>query len=279
MNHKKIKHTSPTDNNSGNQFRFQLQKRKPMWKEMSLFVLSVLCFWGGSHIALNYSAYSQIAEFKIDAIQNKGIAEVKAENSFTPQVEKLKEVTLVQQNTRKPLFASTALKPKNEAKRVFRDMDIYPSDNRLYIPSLDKNVPLITVPHHKNWNQLETNIQKGLQDGVVVHPVSRPPEKEGNLFITGHSSYYTWDNGRFKDVFALLHEMNTNEIVEVYWNGKKYTYLIKAKKVVPPTATQVLKQPDDVKIITLMTCTPIGTNKNRLILIGEQIENTIDNEI
>lgn len=112
---------------------------------------------------------------------------------------------------------------------------------------------------------------------MVVHPVSREPNKPGNFFLTGHSSYYAWDNGRYKDVFALLHEMETGEKVELYWEGKKYTYLIKAKKVVPPTATQILKQPTDAKILTMMTCTPIGTNKNRLILMGEQIENDIEN--
>ena len=57
--------------------------------------------------------------------------------------------------------------------------------------------------------------------------------------------------------------------MNVYWKGKKYTYKIKEQKVVPPTATEVLHQPSDKSIITLMTCTPVGTNKNRLILVGE----------
>lgn len=256
-------------------FQIKLQKKRPLWKDLLLFGVSVSCFWGSAHVALNYSAYSQIIEHKWDKITSSLFEEQSAlaatekfreKHIETPELKKIEA-------PRTPLFRNAKLKPKNQAKEVFENMPVYPSDNRLYIPSLKKNVPLITVPHHKNWNQLEKNIQGGLQNGVVVHPVSRQPFKDGNFFLTGHSSYYAWDKGRYKDVFALLHEMETNEIVELFWEGKKYTYLMKAKKVVPPTATQILKQPNDVKILTMMTCTPIGTNKNRLIMIGEQIPN------
>lgn len=262
-------------------FKFQLKKKRPLWKDLLLLCVSVGSFWGSAHIALNYSAYSQIATHRWETFTtnlfegNSASAAPKAAIQNTPfetrirTVDPLMKIDVPREN----LFQNAQLKPKNQVKEVFENMPIYPSDNRLYIPSLNKNVPLITVPHNKNWNQLENNIQSGLRDGVVVHPVSREPFKNGNFFITGHSSYYAWDDGRFKDVFALLHEMNTNEIVELFWEGKKYTYLIKAKQVVPPTATQILRQPSDAKLITLMTCTPIGTNKDRLVLIGEQIEN------
>jgi len=117
--------------------------------------------------------------------------------------------------------------------------------------------------------KVTNNIQSGLQNGVVVHPISHSPGNFGNFFLTGHSSYYAWDKGRFKDVFALLHEVKVGDQIEVYWEGKKYVYKIKAEEVVPPTAVEVLNQPKDKFLITLMTCTPVGTNKNRLILTGE----------
>ncbi|NJP03742.1 class E sortase [Candidatus Gracilibacteria bacterium] len=98
------------------------------------------------------------------------------------------------------------------------------------------------------------------------------PGQPGNFFLTGHSSYYAWDNGRYKDVFALLHELKAGDIVDVYWEGKKYEYKLRESKVIPPTETSVLKQPTDRSIITLMTCTPVGTNKNRLIWIGDLVE-------
>ncbi len=151
-------------------------------------------------------------------------------------------------------------------------MPVYPSDNRIYLPRINKNVPLVGVPGHKDFGKLEEAIQDGLRNGVVVHPVSRDPGNIGNFFATGHSSYYNWDNGRFKDVFALLHEVEEGDKVYVYWEGKEYVYQMNAKKVVPPTQVDVLNHPDDKSILTLMTCTPVGTNKNRLILQGDLIE-------
>lgn len=244
-----------------------LEKKRPLWKDLLMFFLTVSGVWSGTHLAMNYAAYAQITEFRYKDFQTSVISDLEKLNE---KKIKRKEVVKLEKVERETFtFKKKNLKPKHEAKKVFAKMNIYPSDNRIYIPRIAKNVPLITVPNHKNWKQLEKNIQNGLQNGVVVHPISRSPGNFGNLFLTGHSSYYTWDKGRYKDVFALLHEVNVGDIVEVYWKGKKYEYKIRETKVVPPTDVSVLNQPKDKSIITLMTCTPVGTNKNRLILVGD----------
>jgi len=243
-----------------------LKRRRPLWLDAMLFIGVVFMVWGGTHIFMNRSAFSQIAQFKYETIkaslfdlESAGAAEIQAVQPT--KLEKVKRNTV--------RLKAKDLKPKNQARKVFAKMPIYPSDNRLYIPRINKNVPLVDVPSHQNWNQLENFIQKGLQQGVVVHPVSHAPGNYGNFFVTGHSSYYDWDPGRFKDVFALLHEVKVGDVIEVYWEGKKYEYKIKESRIVPPTAVEVLNQPKKQSILTLMTCTPVGTNKNRLILVGE----------
>ncbi len=248
------------------QFAFgKLKRRRPLWVDMMIFVGIVFMVWGATHIFMNRSAFSQIAEFKYETLKASLFTEEAAAiEAVQPKLEKLQPV-----KRNRVSLTTKNLKPKNQAKEVFSRMAIYPSDNRLYIPRIKKNVPLISVPGHQNWNQLEQFIQAGLQDGVVVHPVSHAPGNYGNFFLTGHSSYYDWDPGRFKDVFALLHEVEVGDTVEVYWEGKKYEYLIRLSEIVPPTAVEVLNQPKDRSIMTLMTCTPVGTNKNRLILTAE----------
>lgn len=248
-----------------------LEKRRPLWKDILYFLGFTFCIYGVVHVALNSDAYGQIAEFKFQELK-ASVLEVSSDITiFEPEETAIVEEKLekVEKKAAPKTFRQKNLKPRNQAAQVFKDMKIYPSDNRLYIPRINKNVPLITVPKHQNWNQLEKNIQSGLQNGVVVHPVSHAPGNFGNFFLTGHSSYYAWDEGRFKDVFALLHEVKVGDLVEVYWEGKKYVYKIKAEEVVSPTAVEVLNQPKDKFLITLMTCTPVGTNKNRLILTGE----------
>ena len=254
-------------------FEFQrLQKRRPLWQDMAYF-LGFACFvYGAVHVALNHGAYSDIAQYKWGQLQ-ASVLEVSDKLLTQAPVEEVivveEKLERVAAKPRTRAFRDKDLKPRNQAAQVFKDMKVYPSDNRLYIPRINKNVPLVSVPNHQNWNQLEQNIQTGLQEGVVVHPVSHSPGNFGNFFVTGHSSYYAWDKGRFKDVFALLHEVKVGDLVEVYWEGKKYVYKMKAEEVVPPTAVEVLNQPKDKFLITLMTCTPVGTNKNRLILTGE----------
>lgn len=245
----------------------KLKKRLSLVQELGLFCMAGLGMWGVSHVALNQSAFTQIAAFRIESMK-ASLLESQASLSAN-------EKNLTEANALEPVREiknAEPIKPNNYAAKVFEKMALMPSDNRVVIERIGKDIPLISVPNHQNWNQLEEFIQKGLQDGAVVHPISHEPGVFGNFFVTGHSSYYQWDKGRYKDVFALLHEVKDNDIIKVYWEGREYRYRLYEKRVVPPTETSVLNQPNDRSLITLMTCTPVGTNKNRLILVGELIE-------
>ena len=214
---------------------------------------------------MNFSAFAEIAQFKYEVLKTSITEGLKTdpEAAIASVPQKVKK--------RRIPFRNPKIVPRNHAKKMFASLFVYPSDNRIVLPRIGKNVPLVIVPNHKNWNQLEENIQEGLRGGVVVHPVSTAPGNFGNFFVTGHSSYYPWDPGRYKDVFALLEEVKIGDIVKVYWEGKEYKYRINVRKIVPPTAVDILNQPSDRSIITLMTCVPVGTNKNRLVLVGDLI--------
>ncbi|MBI5732115.1 MAG: sortase [Candidatus Magasanikbacteria bacterium] len=123
----------------------------------------------------------------------------------------------------------------------------------------------------ENWSQLEKQIQSGLQNGVVHYPGTAKPGEYGNLFMTGHSSYYPWDPGKFKDVFATLNKLEVGDRYYVYYGQIKYTYEVFEKKEVQPGNVDVLKQPVDQKISTLMTCTPVGTALRRLIITAQEV--------
>jgi sortase A len=123
----------------------------------------------------------------------------------------------------------------------------------------------------ENWSELEKQIQSGLQQGVVHYPGTAEPGQVGNVFITGHSSYYPWDPGQFKDVFAVLGQLEIGDEYYVYFNQRKYTYRIREKYEVQPDNVNVLQQPHDRKVSTLMTCTPVGTTLRRLIIRADDI--------
>ncbi len=151
-----------------------------------------------------------------------------------------------------------------------------PPENRIIVPKLNLNVPLVTPPTdallRQDWTQVENDIQAALQKGVVHYPGTAKPGQAGNFFVTGHSSYYPWAPGDYKTVFARLSELSIGDEYWVYYGGDKHRYIIRAKKEVSPTDTTVLDQPADQRISTLMTCTPVGTSLRRLIVQAEEVD-------
>ena len=216
-------------------------------------------------VGFNFSSLSQIAQKHLSP------------NTFAEQ-QKLMSGLTENEKTNKILFSSTLPVAGSESTKVVNiplmDLEVMPPDNRIIIPKIGKNIPIIRLNEKsiqaEDWNQLEKEIQKALQDGVVHYPGTADPGQLGNVFITGHSSYYPWDPGRYKDVFALLHDLNVGDEYTIFYNGKKYNYKIFERKIISPKDVSVLEQPTDKKISTLMTCTPIGTALNRLILTAKQ---------
>ena len=123
----------------------------------------------------------------------------------------------------------------------------------------------------RDWQALEDEMQDALRSGVVHYPGTSVPGEPGNVAVTGHSSYFPWDPGRFKDVFALLHDVVEGDKILVYWDQKKYIYQVSEIDIVLPEDIEVLKQTPNDKL-TLITCTPVGTNLKRLIIYAEPVE-------
>lgn len=65
---------------------------------------------------------------------------------------------------------------------------------------------------------------------------------------------------------------NGDEVI-VYYNQKKFVYRITDRAIVKPGNVDVLNSRDpNKKEISLMTCWPIGTTLERIILFGELVE-------
>lgn len=154
------------------------------------------------------------------------------------------------------------------------NISVAPPDDRIIIPRINKNVPIVAVSTenliNRDWAALEADIQNALRDGVVHYPGTAEAGDSGNVVITGHSSYFPWDPGRFKDVFALLHEIVIGDEVIVYRDQKPYRYRVYDTRVVNPDQVEVLTQAGEDRL-TLITCTPVGTNLRRLIVLAEPI--------
>lgn len=150
--------------------------------------------------------------------------------------------------------------------------DIVPYDNRIIIPKIGKNIPLVDVRLDSGFDldHVENIFMEELQKWVVRYPGTSLPWQTGNAFIFWHSSNYPWMKGQYNDVFALLDKLSPGDEIIVYYWQKKFTYTMKEKTVVKPGNVKALQSRDpNKKELSLMTCWPIGTNINRLIVFAE----------
>ena len=159
-------------------------------------------------------------------------------------------------------------------KNIALNIDITPYENRIVIPKIGKNIPLVDVENRtvKNVKELENVFMKELVNWIVRYPGSAKPGQEWNSFIFWHSSNFPWLEGKYNDVFALLDNVVFGDEIIAYYDQKKYVYKVTQKKVIRPGDTSVLQKVEGKKQISLMTCWPVGTTLNRMIVIWELVE-------
>lgn len=104
------------------------------------------------------------------------------------------------------------------------------------------------------------NSISALRKGVWRLPHTSTPDKGGNTVLVGHRFTYSG-----QAVFYHLDKVKQGDHISVTWQGKLYNYEVKVIKVVPPTEVSVeanTKEP----MLTIYTCTPLLTAKDRLVI-------------
>lgn len=160
-------------------------------------------------------------------------------------------------------------------------IDTYSSD--ISLPTIDNdslNFPIINIKAPITW--LVTNdpkeVANGLSKGLIQIKGTALPGEIGNVFITGHSSNYPWAKGNYNNVFALLNKVVVGDAVQVRYQNVNYLYKVREIKIVESTDVSVLASKKE-SVLTLMTCTPVGTSLRRLIVVANQFYPDPNNNI
>ncbi|HET6747415.1 MAG TPA: sortase [Candidatus Saccharimonadales bacterium] len=143
------------------------------------------------------------------------------------------------------------------------------ADPKLIIPKINVDVPVVFDTTPDQASQL-----KAMEGGVAwfgIPGANSKPGQVGNTVLSGHSSNDVVDRGDYKFIFARLEQLAQGDTVYVNYQGKRYTYTITKKEVVKPTEVSKLVYATDKPILTLITCTPLGTALNRLLVTAEQV--------
>ncbi len=147
-------------------------------------------------------------------------------------------------------------------------IDVGP-DPKLIIPKINVDVPVIYDVGNDNKSQL--NAMKGGVAQFAVPGASSHPGEMGNTVIAGHSSNDLFDSGDYKFIFAQLDKLEPGDTIYANYKSKRYTYIVTKKEVVKPKDVNKLVYNPPKPTLTLITCTPLGTATNRLLITAEQV--------
>jgi LPXTG-site transpeptidase (sortase) family protein len=128
-------------------------------------------------------------------------------------------------------------------------------DNRLVIPAMDLDQPIY-----------EGRSVYTVNKGVWIRPNASTPDKGSNTVMVGHRLTYSNPRG----VFYYLDKLHIGDPIEVDWHGTAYRYKTISVSIADPQDSSVEARSDADKL-TLYTCAPLWSLKDRLVVVAERI--------
>lgn len=148
------------------------------------------------------------------------------------------------------------------------DINVGP-ESLLIIPKINVEVPVlydIGSDYDSQMKAMETGVAHFAIPGANSHP-----GQIGNTVLAGHSSSELFWGGEYKFIFAQLERLNIGDSIYLNYQEKRYTYTVTKKEEVQPNEVNKLVYPTTKPMLTLITCTPVGTALRRLLVTAEQI--------
>lgn len=142
-------------------------------------------------------------------------------------------------------------------------------DPKLIIPKINVDVPVF-YDIGNDYNSQMAAMAKGVAQ-FAIPGASAHPGENGNTALAGHSSNDLFDGGDYKFIFSQLDRLQVGDSIYADYHGTRYTYIVSKTQVVNPNDVSALVMPNDKPVLTLITCTPLGTALNRLLVFADQV--------
>lgn len=138
---------------------------------------------------------------------------------------------------------------------------------RLIIPKLNIDVPVaFAIPL--------ADVNEAMNHGVAQFSIpgaNALPGQVGNLVLSGHSAGDIYSSNPYKFIFSGLERLEVGDLIYINYETVRYTYQMTKSEVVEPTDVAALIYDTQKPMLTLITCTPLGTSRYRLLITAEQI--------
>lgn len=137
------------------------------------------------------------------------------------------------------------------------DENSIPKVNTLIIPAVGIDVPIV-----------EGQTEDALNRGAWRRPNTSTPDKGGNTVITGHRFRYLPPSNL---TFYHLDKVQVGDVIIIYWNQERFEYEVEDIFVVQPEQVEIESNTAEPRL-TLYTCTPLWTAKQRLVIVALPLE-------
>lgn len=175
----------------------------------------------------------------------------------------------------KSVYATNTLFSSN--LRDFTNANVWFPESKLPTPNGDIAMKSYTLSIPK-LNLRGLHVEVGgddLSKSLIHYLPTSIPGQYGNVAIFGHSTLPQLYNPKdYKTVFTYLSKLDIGDSIEISIEGKQYTYEVVDMFIVEPDEVSVLEQEFDDSYLTLVTCVPPGTYKERLIVKAKIVRNS-----
>lgn len=135
----------------------------------------------------------------------------------------------------------------------------------LEIPKIGATAQIIA---NVNSNK-KKEYQAALKQGVAHAAGTYLPGMAGSVTLFAHSTDIEANVGLYNAVFYRLDELVKGDEIIVWFLGEKKVYQVTGSRVVSPDDVSMFRSEKNGEKLYLITCTPRGTTKNRLIIEAE----------
>lgn len=152
--------------------------------------------------------------------------------------------------------------------------NLLPPTNRLVIPAINLDVPLVETSITDYDDVTETTFDPDLENWVVKYPTTPAPWEWWNAFFFGHTSQEYWKNNPYWTVFRRIPQLKQDDKIQIIWDWVLYEYKVLKTVIVKPkdvNNTYVNFWEEGKEYITLMGCYPIWRTDKRMMVFAEKI--------
>lgn len=168
--------------------------------------------------------------------------------------------------------------PEAEQKSIVQTPSPIPSTPpieqqfHISIPSIGVDSNIIANVDANNPKEYEEALKNGI---AHAKGTSFPGEDGGitkTIFLFSHSTNAPWNITQYNAIFYSLKDMKEGDPIEIWFWGKKFTYIVTETKVITADDTEFLNPQLNEEMLVLQTCWPPGTSWKRLVVFAKPQE-------